>query len=183
MKRMLWVLVAALALVLSLPAAAAQGKSQGKGKAEAKGKSAEKEKGKSEQEREREKERERLAARGRAFGKAEIRIIREWFGKKSNLEGLPPGLAKRHELPPGLQRHLERYGTLPPGLQKRLHPLPRSLRVRLPKTPAGVERVIVAGSVILMEKRTSKILDIIDDVMGGGRAKRGSTGVRRIRDE
>ncbi len=35
--------------------------------------------------------------------------------------GLPPGLAKRNgNLPPGLQRHVERTGELPPGLQKRM---------------------------------------------------------------
>ena len=33
---------------------------------------------------------------------------------------LPPGLAKRRRLPPGLQKHLRERGQLPPGLQKRL---------------------------------------------------------------
>ncbi len=34
--------------------------------------------------------------------------------------GLPPGLAKRNgNLPPGLERHIERTGELPPGLQKK----------------------------------------------------------------
>ncbi|MGH8246109.1 MAG: hypothetical protein ACREUU_06730 [Gammaproteobacteria bacterium] len=35
-------------------------------------------------------------------------------------DGLPPGLAKRGgNLPPGLQRHIDRTGQLPPGLEKR----------------------------------------------------------------
>ena len=49
-------------------------------------------------------------------------------GKKKNgkNKGLPPGLAKRDHLPPGLQKHLDRRGTLPPGLAKR--DLPPDLR-------------------------------------------------------
>lgn len=47
------------------------------------------------------------------------------FGPYGNgfgqMQGLPPGLAKRGgNLPPGLQKHLMRHGQLPPGLQKRL---------------------------------------------------------------
>ena len=33
-------------------------------------------------------------------------IIRNWFSDERNLEGLPPGLAKRSALPPDLQRQL-----------------------------------------------------------------------------
>jgi len=187
MRRILWILVAVLALALSLPVAAAQGQSQAKGKPQEKGKAAEKaEKGKGkeeskkekEMEEEQEREREREAGKGRAFGKEHENAVRAWFGNNSNLQGLPPGLAKREELPPGLQRHLERNGTLPPGLQKRLQPLPQSLEAKLPKTPEGVKRGIVNGNVVLIEERTSKILDIINDVVGGGSAE-GSTGVRR----
>lgn len=192
MKRMLWMLVAVLALALALPAAATQGRGrgQGKGKPAARGHAAQKgkrekapekaqakrkEKGKKEAE---EQERARQAAQGWAFGKDHEKMIRDWFANKKNLEGLPPGLAKRDELPPGLQRHLEKNGTLPPGLQKRIQPLPQDLESKLPKTPEGVKRVVVAGNVILLEERTSKVLDIVKDVFG--RSSRSSTGVRRI---
>ncbi len=36
--------------------------------------------------------------------------------------GLPPGLAKRDQLPPGLEKHLLKHGSLPPGLQKKIDP-------------------------------------------------------------
>jgi len=72
---------------------------------------------------------------------------------------LPPGLAKRGELPPGLQRG----GALPPGLAKRS--LPQSLEAQLPALPDGIERVIVDDNVVLMEKATNKVLDILVDVM------------------
>ena len=53
--------------------------------------------------------------------------------KKPKTKGLPPGLAKRGgDLPPGLQKKLERDGQLPPGLQKRMEPLPVDLDRRLP---------------------------------------------------
>ncbi|MFQ5664345.1 MAG: hypothetical protein ACE5HL_10985 [Terriglobia bacterium] len=170
MRRMQWALVAAFALALSLPAAAAQGRGQGaaKGKPETAGRSAEKgQKGKGGEraKREADEEREGRAAPRRAFGKKQEKKIRDWFANKANLQGLPPGLAKREQLPPGLQRHLEKNGTLPPGLQKRLQPLPQELESRLPQTGKGVRRVVVAGNVILLEERTGKILDIIQDVV------------------
>jgi hypothetical protein len=45
----------------------------------------------------------------------ERRIIRDYY--RNN--GLPPGLANRESLPPGLAKHLRERGELPPGLQKR----------------------------------------------------------------
>ena len=187
MRKIFWVLVAILALTLTVAAApppgAGHGKPPEKGKpAEAKGKPAEKaeeakEKGKSKEEKEADDEHERQAAQGRAFGKEHEKTIRGWFGSKKNLQGLPPGLAKREELPPGLQRQLERNGRLPYGLQKRLEPLPPALEAKLPKVPDGVKRGVFNGNVIIVEERTSRILDIVKDVAGLGGSE-GSTGVR-----
>src|SRR4029453_10507644 len=58
------------------------------------------------------------------FGKDEARIIVDWFNDSRNLSGRPPGLEKREQLPPGLQRQLIRNGSLPPGLEKKIQPLP-----------------------------------------------------------
>lgn len=187
MKKGLWLLVAILALALSLPALAAQGKGQGKpadkGKPAEKGKSSEASKSEADKEKEKrekeDKEREEQAKKGRAFGMNQEKTIRDWFSKSANLQGLPPGLAKREELPPGLQKYLQRNGTLPPGLQKRIQPLPKLLDGKLPKPPDGVRRVVVAGNVILLEERTSKILDIVTDVIGVAKGSGSSTGVRR----
>jgi len=85
-------------------------------------------------------------------------------GKKSNKgkkKGLPPGLAKRKELPPGLAKQK----SLPPGLAKR--ELPEHLEDQLPKSAPGTERVIIEDSVILIEKATSKVLDILENVVLG----------------
>lgn len=77
-------------------------------------------------------------------------------GKKKNL---PPGLAKRRDLPPGLAGR----ETLPPGLAKR--ELPPDLVSQLPQRRRHTERVIVDNSVILIERATGKMLDILEDVI------------------
>ena len=95
----------------------------------------------------------------------ERKIIIEFF--RDNQSGLPPGLAKRGgNLPPGLQKHLQKNGTLPPGLQKRLQPLPADLEKRLPGIPDIWGRVVLGRRVILLDRRTSRILDIIENVAG-----------------
>ena len=98
----------------------------------------------------------------------ERRIINEYYRRATTKKkGLPPGLAKRGgKLPPGLQKHLEKNGQLPPGLQKRLEPLPSALDARLPSIPDYWERVIVERDVILLDRRTNRILDIIENVIG-----------------
>jgi hypothetical protein len=97
----------------------------------------------------------------------ERRIIENYFRSSGPSKGLPPGLAKRGgKLPPGLQKHLEKNGTLPPGLQKRLEPLPQDLTLRLPGLPDYWERVIHERDVILVDRQTNRILDIIENVIG-----------------
>ncbi len=71
------------------------------------------------------------------FGNTETRLIQEWFRNPRNLEGLPAGLARSGDLPPGLEKQLVRNGSLPPGLQKKIQPLPKDLRSRLPKPPTA----------------------------------------------
>jgi hypothetical protein len=96
----------------------------------------------------------------------ERKIIYHYYHQSSPSKGLPPGLAKKGKLPPGLQKHLDKNGKLPPGLQKRLEPLPRDLEVRLPQLPEYWERVILERNVILIDRRTQRILDIIENVIG-----------------
>ena len=78
---------------------------------------------------------------------------------------MPPGLAKKAQLPPGLAKQLERNGTLPPGLAKR--DLPSDLDRQLPAAVDTLERTIVDTSVVLVEKATGRIVDIIADVVTG----------------
>lgn len=63
-----------------------------------------------------------------------------WYNEHEG--NLPPGLAKKDRLPPGLEKQLARNGTLPPGLQKRIQPCPPEL-VRV--LPPGCEHVSGGG--------------------------------------
>lgn len=74
---------------------------------------------------------------------------------------LPPGLAKRDRLPPGLERQLQRNGQLPPGLQKRVQPLPGVCSSRLPQLPGDWRRVILGNHVLLLD-RAQRIADMFN---------------------
>lgn len=92
------------------------------------------------------------------FTSLERQIIRDYYRNS----GLPPGLARRDSLPPGLQRQLVRNGRLPPGLERRA--LPPDLRARLPSRDPRYDMVQVGTDVLLILIATGVILDIIDDV-------------------
>ena len=96
-------------------------------------------------------------------GKDKDKVKSKGKSKGGKGGGLPPGLAKKDTLPPGLARQLERNGSLPPGLAKR--DLPTDLEARLPRAEAGRKRVIVENDVVLIEQATSRILDILKDVV------------------
>ncbi len=74
--------------------------------------------------------------------------------------GLPPGLAKRDQLPPGLAK---RGNQLPRGLMK--SDLPPELESKLPPLPDNVERVAIDADILLIEKGTGVILDVIEGVL------------------
>jgi hypothetical protein len=84
--------------------------------------------------------------------------VRGWYDEhRSNL---PPGLAKKDQLPPGLEKQLVRRGTLPPGLQKRLQPCPEDLERRLPPPPPDCTHVLIGGHIVLLNRRTNLVVDI-----------------------
>ena len=141
-----WVGIAAMGLALAV-SAQAQGKSGKSGSGSTVGN----------------KVREVLPEAQQVFTKEEVTLVRKYF--TDNKSGLPPGLAKREKLPPGLQRQLERNGTLPPGLQKKVQPLPSSLERQMRTLPTGWRRVVVAGNVIMMNEKTAKIYDIVRNVI------------------
>jgi hypothetical protein len=90
-------------------------------------------------------------------------VLRELGPRDSNL---PPGLAKRGgDLPPGLQKHLEGNGTLPPGLQKRLEPCPVELERQLPPLPADYRRAVIGAHIVVLNKNTNVIVDIMKNVV------------------
>ncbi len=101
----------------------------------------------------------------RIFGESQEATIRAWFSNKGNLEGLPPGLAKRERLPAGLERQLKKNGSMPPGLEKRVHLFPLDLERLLPELPTGVIRVVIGVDILLLDKTSNTILDIVRKVL------------------
>jgi len=87
-----------------------------------------------------------------------VRVFREYRGS------LPPGLAKRESLPPGLREQLRERGELPPGLQKRLIPVPAPWVARLPPVPAHHTRYFAGDDFIVIDTRTNRIIAIVRDV-------------------
>jgi hypothetical protein len=144
MSRKLTILIGILGMLITVSLAFAQGRGRGQGGGSAATAPA--------------------ASPSGGFGKDEARLILDWFHDSNNLSGLPPGLAKREQLPPGLQRQLARNGKLPPGLEKKIQPLPPVLVAKLPPLPDDRTRVIIGGNIILMEKSTSIIVDILIDI-------------------
>lgn len=97
------------------------------------------------------------------FGERDREIITRYYSNHDS--NLPPGLAKRGgNLPPGLEKHLERNGTLPPGLQKRIEPCPAELERQLPALPAEYRRAVIGAHVVILNRNTNVIVDIMKDV-------------------
>ncbi|HUQ49823.1 MAG TPA: hypothetical protein VM056_03835 [Terriglobales bacterium] len=85
----------------------------------------------------------------RVFSNADRDEIKRCY--TSGRSGLPPGLAKKDRLPPGLERQLQRNGKLPPGLQKKVRPLSSDCQVNLPRMPGGWERVVLNDRVMVLD--------------------------------
>ena len=83
---------------------------------------------------------------------------RDWYYQ--NERHLPPGLAKKDQLSPGLEKQLVRRGTLPPGLQKRVQPCPEELVRRLPPPPPDCTNVLIGGHVVLLNHKTNVVVDV-----------------------
>jgi hypothetical protein len=86
------------------------------------------------------------------------RDIHDWY--RAHSSHLPPGLAKRDRLPPGLERQLVVRGTLPPGLQKKMQPCPRELEVMLPPAPPNYAHVVIGGNLVLVNRVNFQIADV-----------------------
>jgi Ni/Co efflux regulator RcnB len=131
----------ALALALSGGSALAQGKGQGKGR---------------DKDKHGDDDRD---DRRFAFSDHDRDDVRRWCVEHER--GLPPGLAKRDRLPPGLERQLIVRGTLPPGLRKKAYPVPVELERRLPPPPVGYAHLVIGGHIVLVNRRTWLVMDII----------------------
>ena len=97
------------------------------------------------------------------FSNHDRKLIQQHYAryhKQKRWKRTPPGLAKRRgNLPPGLAKR----DTLPPGLQGR--GLPPSLESHLSKMPGGYIRVVVGTDIVIMNSKTRVGFDIFRDVV------------------
>lgn len=92
-----------------------------------------------------------------AFSDRDRQLIHEYYAAPARR--VPPGLAKRDRLPPGLEKQLQRNGRLPPGLQGR--GLPGDLEARLTRLPEGYARIVIGGDIVISNTRTQVVVDIL----------------------
>jgi Ni/Co efflux regulator RcnB len=113
---------------------------------------------------------------GRLITAAEKEIIKHYFGSTTGSsqtqssggkQGKSKGKGKNKgkgagQMPQGIAKKLQRGGTLPPGIAKRN--LPSPLIRQLPRRSAGQELQVIDDNVVLIEKTTGLILDILAHV-------------------
>jgi hypothetical protein len=144
MKLAKWMLGGALAFCLiSGQNALAQGNSQGHGHGKGHDKHGDDEQGDNDQ----------------GYYHGHDQEIHNWYSEHSN--NLPPGLAKKDRLPPGLEKQLVRRRTLPPGLQKKIQPCPPELVRYLPPPPPDCAHVLIGGHIVLLNRRTNVVVDFM----------------------
>ena len=86
-------------------------------------------------------------------------VIREFYAVPGHL---PPGLAKRRgKLPPGLSRGQ----AVTPEYKEHLLPLPRDLEIKLPPPPHEVVRRILGRDIVMINKKTNKVQDVLHDAL------------------
>ena len=83
--------------------------------------------------------------------------VRAWYGQSATGNGRGRGGG----LPPGIARNLERGKPLPPGIAKQ-H-LPQNVLVQLPSPGTGLEYIVVAGKLLLVEAATQIVRQILLD--------------------
>jgi len=88
------------------------------------------------------------------------RIVHDYYTQQA----LPPGLAKRASLPPGLQKQLRERGELPPGLQKRMTRVPAPLAAKLPRLPNYYSRYFAGSDLVIVDDRSNRIVSVIPNI-------------------
>lgn len=78
---------------------------------------------------------------------------------KNKHKDIPPGIAKKGSLPPGIYKQLVRNGQIPPDVH--YQPLPPDLIVQLPPLQPAYRYVIVDDRVLLIQAATRAIMDVL----------------------
>jgi len=96
------------------------------------------------------------------FSSEHAAVVRAYYADSSPTRG--NGRGKRG-LPPGIAKNLARGKPLPPGIARQY--LPDELLVRLPAVPTGLEYVVIAGKLLLVEAATRVVREVLIEAMFG----------------
>lgn len=89
---------------------------------------------------------------------AQAQMVRAYITDSS-----PRGRGRNGGLPPGIAKNLSRGRAIPPGIAKQY--LPANLRNQLPVLPNGLDYLVVAGKLLLVEAATQVIRDVLLDTL------------------
>lgn len=91
---------------------------------------------------------------------AEGRLIQDYYRLGSG--HLPPGVAKKGEVPPALAKQLHLGGTIPAGMEKKLDQLPEDLDHKLIPVPAGYLRRVCGMTILLILEKNLLVVDALE---------------------
>ena len=94
-----------------------------------------------------------------ALTSEQVAAVRAHYSRSRNGNGR----GRNGGLPPGIARNLERGKSLPPGIAKQY--LPRDLQASLPRLDSGLEYIVAAGKLLLVEAATQVVRDVLIDVL------------------
>lgn len=107
------------------------------------------------------------AKKARARFRADDRhVVQAFYAQHPG--ALPPGLAKKGKVPPGHAKRLHRVAVaqiVTPEIEVNLLPLPPALEVQLPPPPHTVIRRILGRDLVMIDKHTHKVLDVLRDAL------------------
>jgi hypothetical protein len=83
--------------------------------------------------------------------------LHHWYDNHRG--NLPPGLAKKDRLPPGWEKKMVVRQVMPVEYREYVRPAPAEI-VRILPPPPDCEHVVVGGQIVLMNRKTSVVLDI-----------------------
>jgi len=96
----------------------------------------------------------------------QIDSVRAYFSTMPSGTATGRGRGRNGRLPPGIARNLTRGKSLPPGIAKNY--LPSVVAADLPRLPSGLDYVIVAGKLLLVEAATQVIREVLLDLAFDG---------------
>jgi hypothetical protein len=88
---------------------------------------------------------------------AHVAMIRGYYGNTRASNGR--GRGRNGGLPPGIAKNLARGKSMPPGIAKQ-H-LPVDLVTHLPSAPSGLEYLVVAGKLLLVDIATQVVREVL----------------------